>query len=136
MTTRTAYGTQTTVQINPIWCSGCGIPYGLPEGFLDERKRDHKTWTCPNGCVRHYPGPKVTEEDRLRRQLEVAETRALGEAARRRLAERQRAAAKGQVTKLKNRVARGVCPCCNRTFENLARHMAGQHPDYADVPRE
>lgn len=22
--------------------------------------------------------------------------------------------------------------CCNRSFKDLARHMAGQHPDYAD----
>lgn len=31
---------------------------------------------------------------------------------------------------MKNRVANGVCPCCNRHFENLERHMKGQHPDF------
>ncbi|WP_159103999.1 hypothetical protein [Rhodopseudomonas sp. B29] len=45
-------------------------------------------------------------------------------------AERRAAAARGQVTKIKNRVGHGVCPCCNRTFANLARHMAGEHPGY------
>jgi hypothetical protein len=30
-------------------------------------------------------------------------------------------------------VANGVCPCCNRTFQNLARHMAGKHPDYEEA---
>jgi hypothetical protein len=24
-----------------------------------------------------------------------------------------------------------VCPCCNRTFENLARHMNSKHRGYA-----
>lgn len=24
-------------------------------------------------------------------------------------------------------------PCCNRSFVNLARHMAGQHHDYAEA---
>lgn len=40
------------------------------------------------------------------------------------------AAYKGQVTKVKRRVSKGVCPCCNRTFENLARNMESQHPAY------
>lgn len=43
---------------------------------------------------------------------------------------RAHAATKGQLTKTKKRIANGVCPCCNRSFANLERHMAGQHPDY------
>ena len=27
-------------------------------------------------------------------------------------------------------MANGVCPCCNRSFENLRNHMHTQHPDY------
>jgi hypothetical protein len=26
-----------------------------------------------------------------------------------------------------------VCPCCNRTFSNLQRHMAHKHPQFAKV---
>lgn len=40
------------------------------------------------------------------------------------------AAARGQVTRLKRRAANGVCPCCTRTFADLKRHMANQHPDF------
>lgn len=43
-------------------------------------------------------------------------------------------AARGQVTRLKNRAAAGVCPCCNRTFHQLVRHMAAKHPDFAAEP--
>ena len=32
------------------------------------------------------------------------------------------------LTRVKNRVSRGVCPNCNRTFKDLARHMASKHP--------
>lgn len=39
---------------------------------------------------------------------------------------------KGAHQRTKNRVAKGVCPCCNRSFTNLAKHMAGQHPDFGD----
>jgi uncharacterized Zn-finger protein len=140
--TATAYGTTTgVVHIDPIWCNGCGVPYGLPRGFLKQRREDHQTWTCPNGCERHYPvgssdvekKAKALEEEktRLQQQLTWAREDRDRQRAGRLTAERRRAAAKGQLTKTKNRIANGVCPCCNRTFVNLGKHMAGKHPDYA-----
>lgn len=71
------------------------------------------------------------ERDRLTQRLaqkddEIGRQREMREAA-----ERRASAARGQVTKIRNRVGHGVCPCCNRTFENLARHMAHQHPTFA-----
>ena len=45
--------------------------------------------------------------------------------------ERQLSATRGVVTRIKNRVGHGVCPCCNRSFGNVARHMADQHPNWA-----
>lgn len=48
---------------------------------------------------------------------------------------RQLAAQKGVTTRIKNRIANGVCPCCQRTFKNLARHMKGQHPNYRDAKK-
>lgn len=144
--TRYAYDTATNVKIVAHWCGGCGLPYGLPSGFLKMRQDDGKSWTCPNGCVRLYR--KTTEQLALEKaEAELAAARSLAqrEAQRRACAEedarlarereahanRRRAAAKGQLTKTKKRVAAGVCPCCNRTFQNVARHMAGQHPEYA-----
>lgn len=44
--------------------------------------------------------------------------------------ENQLRATKGVVTKIKKRVSKGVCPCCNRSFENLKNHMESQHPEY------
>jgi hypothetical protein len=44
--------------------------------------------------------------------------------------ERSLATTRGHMTRLKKRVAAGVCPCCNRTFQDLAKHMKGQHPKY------
>lgn len=29
-----------------------------------------------------------------------------------------------------HRVGAGVCPCCKRTFQQLARHMKCKHPKY------
>jgi 4-hydroxy-3-methylbut-2-en-1-yl diphosphate synthase IspG/GcpE len=31
---------------------------------------------------------------------------------------------------LAKRAKAGVCPCCNRTFSNMAEHMKKQHADF------
>jgi hypothetical protein len=59
------------------------------------------------------------KDDEIKRQRELHEA-----------TERQLSAAKGRVTRIKNRVSHGVCPCCNRTFENLQRHMHSKHPTF------
>lgn len=51
-------------------------------------------------------------------------------------ADRAAAADWAQLTKTRKRIANGVCPCCHRTFQNLARHMAGQHPAYEESDQE
>jgi hypothetical protein len=59
------------------------------------------------------------KDDEIRSERELREA-----------AERSAAAAKGNVTKLRKRAAAGVCPCCNRTFLALQKHMAHKHPDF------
>lgn len=45
-------------------------------------------------------------------------------------AERLRAElAEKKATRVMKRAQRGVCPCCNRTFQNLAQHMKSKHAD-------
>ncbi|MBV6448554.1 hypothetical protein [Nitrosomonas sp.] len=58
-----------------------------------------------------------------RDQIARLETRNTHLVDQRDAAERSARAYKGQATKIKRRVGRGVCPCCNRHFENLERHM-------------
>ena len=68
----------------------------------------------------------MTDHDRYRMRLVVA--------ASVRPETRRRAAAKGQLTKVKKRVGNGVCPCCTRSFTDLARHMESKHPAYVERP--
>jgi hypothetical protein len=70
------------------------------------------------------------ERDRLAQQIAQKDDRIKELRDQRDMEGRKAAAARGQVTKIKNRVGRGVCPCCNRTFENLARHMGTKHPTF------
>lgn len=135
---RTVYGES---KIHIIECAGCSVDFGIGDDFMRRRRDDHQTFYCPNGCWNHYPGPSAAEKEqkRLARELEAARSLAQRESSRRRDAEQtarrkdyEARAAKGQLTKTKKRVAAGVCPCCNRSFANLAQHMAGQHPDYVE----
>jgi hypothetical protein len=58
-------------------------------------------------------------DDEIKRQREMRQE-----------TERRLSATRGVVTRIRNRVGHGVCPCCNRTFGNVARHMASQHPTW------
>lgn len=115
-------------------CPECGIPFGVRKTFEDARRSDKRSFFCPNGHSLSYT---ESEADRLRKALETQKqqnARLADEAReanqRAEDARRATAAQKGVVTRLKNRAAAGVCPCCNRTFVNLQRHMAGKHPGF------
>lgn len=126
-------------QMISIVCCKCGIEFHVPAHWNRKRHEDHKPFYCPNGHEQGYYGKsrkelRIEELERENTQQghQLANKAALLKQARveRDLADRRRAAAKGQLTKTKNRIAAGVCPCCNRTFSNVARHMKSQHPTY------
>lgn len=125
-------------------CCRCKTPFCMTEEVyqMAQQRRGEFEFFCPNGHGQVYAKGE-TEEQKLRRErdrLKQDATRLIDEANEaRRDAETERrraAAARGQVTKLKKRAAVGVCPCCNRTFSDLARHMAGQHPEFISQPDE
>lgn len=122
--------------INMIFyqCWACGIPFALTEQFVKVLTREHKGFYCPKGC---HLGFGQSEEDKLKKQLSAErakhdQTKASRDSAREECEtlERSRNAVRGHLTRVKNRVGNGVCPCCNRTFKNLARHMNSKHPGY------
>lgn len=71
-----------------------------------------------------------TEETKLRRERDRLVQRLAEKDDDIKALEVRRRAAVGQVTKLKNRVGNGVCPCCTRSFTNLQRHMTTEHPEF------
>lgn len=122
-----------------ILCGRCSIAYWVPDFWVDDKRRTGATFYCPNG---HPAAWEETEADKLRRERDLLKQRVAqrdDEVRRQRdlreHAERQTSAFKGQVTKLRNRAKAGVCPCCNRQFQNLRRHMTSKHPDFQpDAP--
>lgn len=122
-------------QLEVIYCANCGIPFGITPDYQERRRKDHAGFHCPNGHSNVYKGE--SEEEKLRRENQrLVQNRAyLEDQIRDKEAtiehEKKRATAfKGHVSRIKNRVGAGVCPCCNRTFQDLARHMETKHSDY------
>ena len=110
-------------------CGQCGIEFDVPEHFSREchEMGGEKTWYCPNGHPRVFrasASDKLRQErDRLKQDAARLEESIRYQRDRAEAAERRASAARGQVTKLRNRASAGVCPCCTRHFTQLERHM-------------
>ena|SRR5579859_5254664 len=109
----------------------CGIPLAVPADLYGMATREGKEIYCPLGHQFVFSNTLKKQNDQLRAQLEderarVRHARDDADHQRRRVI-----AYKGVIGKTKKRIAHGVCPCCTRTFENLARHIATKHPEYA-----
>lgn len=109
-------------------CGECGITFWIPTSLYDEcRKVKGKGWHCPNGHARVFSESAV---EKLQRQLDAERTRNAEIMKQRDQAERKLKSKERVLKRMTNRVAHGVCPCCNRTFQNLQRHMSTKHPDF------
>jgi hypothetical protein len=116
-----------TEKLSVIHCAECAMAFAVPERFETDRRRDHKTFHCPIGHHNFFGAESDVERaNRLLREAEIARIEA--DAARNR-AQMEAKTAQRKLARVKHRVANGVCPCCTRTFTNLARHMASKHPD-------
>lgn len=125
-----------TVTLVVVTCYRCGTPFGI-ESTLNRRLiNTGDAFYCPNG---HSQGYIETTEDKLKkalRSLKYAESDKQWWENEAKRTKQQLSGTKGQLTKLKKRVANGVCPCCHRQFVNLHRHMSNKHPDYTQVEEE
>lgn len=116
-------------------CCNCGITFAFPADFYSQCKDDVNKWFfCPNGHKQHYI---ESESTRLKKALDRERENSgfyqkrLNETAKDRdAAIRNLKGTKTRMRNLKTRIANGVCPCCNRQFTNLHRHMSHMHPAY------
>jgi hypothetical protein len=116
------------VKLVATCCCVCGIFFGLPD-FLDKQLKTKGTsFYCPNGHILSYTDPELKK---VKRQLELYKQWYAAEQEDHEATRRSLRATKGVLTRTKNRIAAGVCPCCRRHFENLERHIVTKHPDYA-----
>jgi len=121
------------VDLEQTDCCTCGVVFALPNTLLAHKRNNGGQFYCPNGHSLVYA---ETEVQKLRKRLDQALTR---ENEQRQRAEAERESAQREMRRAdklakeaarqKKRASAGVCSCCNRTFANLARHMATKHKD-------
>lgn len=127
------------VQVRTTTCchEECGVTFAMDANLYAQRLDDGRAFYCPNGHAQHFSESREAELRRTRAQRDQAiKARDLAQANER--AERARAnheqkcrkAARTTLRKARERIAAGVCPCCTRTFQQLARHMKSKHPHY------
>ena len=111
-------------------CPVCGINYAVDAVVMryknEAAQLEQPHWYCPNGhqlvFVEREADILRRERDRLKQQL----------------AERDDAVkrAEQETARLKKRINAGVCPCCSRTFSNVARHMKTKHPNVVPIGKK
>jgi hypothetical protein len=117
--------------ITSCWC---GIAMAIPEDLhsMATRHKGHTVY-CPLGHKFVYSNTTEEKLAETRQQLQREQARRRATAELLSHEERSHAATKGHVTRKKKqleRVASGVCPCCQRSFTDLRRHMRAKHPEF------
>jgi DNA repair exonuclease SbcCD ATPase subunit len=129
-----------STELTDMTCPCCGGVYAISQQYLDEARRKgsfEQCWACPYCKQTRGYGKSKHEiaQEALQKQIEELKQKNNAEAAQRAYFEQEaehfrksRDKAESLLKKHKKRVSNGVCPCCNRTFINLQRHMASKHP--------
>ena len=120
------------VQLEVVNCWSCGCMFALSADLKNNMMSREETLYCPKGCRLSLGEPHWKKK--LERALKSEEYYKESAARNREHAqktERKLTATRGVVTRFKNRISRGVCPCCDLSFADLERHMKTKHPDYA-----
>lgn len=118
-------------------CGTCGVWYTVPETVHANHQRLGGYSFCSNGHQWGWPSgaeEKEREAIRLERdRLKQAAARLEDEIS----SERARAvAAEKKYLQARRRAAAGVCPCCNRTFSNVQKHMLTKHANVVPIAQK
>jgi hypothetical protein len=133
---------EATTQLVVETCCVCNMIFAMPREFMERMRRNHReNFSCPAGHEQHYTGK--TEAQKLRDELESERRRVIQAQSSRDLAwkivnsqtadlqaeRRSKAATKGHLTRMRNKVANGVCPVpgCHRHFDNVQAHLKSKH---------
>jgi len=112
-------------------CMRCGSVFAMTKSKYSRCNDDKEEWYCPNGHRSTFGQTTVSKlEEKLALERRKSDTLQMDL----KYSEDQVRSQKAAKTRLKNRIANGVCPCCNRSFQNLHRHMKSKHPDFSEKP--
>jgi uncharacterized Zn finger protein (UPF0148 family) len=116
-----------------VSCYTCGVRFGIAGELYRRVVMDAKgSVYCP-ACGKGTMWQESDDQKRIK-ELEKKLAWEAAECTRQKsakdAAEASLTATRGVVTRMKRRTSAGVCPCCNRTFRQLADHITQKHPDF------
>lgn len=112
----------------------CGMPHSVPSSLNEMQKRQHRDGEpqtsiyCPLGHTHVHSGEG--EAMKLRRLLVQEQSKANTLSQELRVRTETLVRVTTESAKLKKRASAGICPCCNRTVSQMARHMKSKHPEF------
>lgn len=110
-------------------CYKCAVQFAMPISLQRKCKEKGQTFYCPNGHGQVY---RTTDLQRARSCADREKKRADRFQAEARHLECRRRGEKSVTTRMKNRLASGVCPCCNKRFPDVGAHISEKHPHYCE----
>ena len=126
-----------------IECPNCHMDFGATPAFVQQLRRDHRTFYCPQGHSMSYGAESDLEKSQrmltnARERARYAEASATAARDQMRAAERSNAALRGHLTRARNKIAAGNCPApdCGQHFANVREHMKHKHPDFHMIDPE
>lgn len=123
------YAITQEIKLEILNCCTCGIVFAMPDTMVRRMEDTGGLFYCSNGHPQRFT---TSEVQRLREKLDEQTRAATHMAERAKQAEAAEQKAVREIKRMKKRSAAGVCPCCNRTFQQLARHMKAKHADFGD----
>ena len=138
----------TSTELKVMNCPECAGSFAILQAYYENARivgHFKHTWNCPYCGTSRGFGESSHEQEKKRlnallestqrseKYLRTSRDNALLEDEHFR---RSRDGVKGALAKQKKRISHGVCICCNRTFQNLKRHMETQHPEMAKEEKQ
>ena len=125
-------------------CANCGVVFAITHNLESRRREDGQNFYCPNGHPMIFGKGAIARAEERAAAAEAREkaararedrawvaTRAARDQAD--AAERSARAYRGHLTRMKRKIAAGVCPVgnCRRHFDNVQAHILTQHSAWA-----
>lgn len=117
-----------SVSLEQFVCGECGGTYAIAERVVAQKREKGGYWHCPY-CQCSW-GYHESELQKAQKALAAEKDRHTATLSRLNVAAAERDQLAKKHARLQKRIEKGVCPCCNRTFLNLQKHMATKHPEF------
>lgn len=109
-------------------CGSCSVWHAFPKIIYEKCLEEGGFWSCPLGHQRGYQEGR-NEREAVRRERDILKQQTARLEDELKSAKVEIEKAHKETLAVKRRATSGICPCCNRTFANVQRHMKTKHPN-------